>query len=110
MVLCGLCCLLCRSERFFYAICVYNEFNINFLCIFDTLRQIDIKKIIAYSSVAHMGYVTLGLFSHNISGIEGSCLLMLSHGFVSSGLFLCVGIVYDRYHTRILRYMVDWYS
>lgn len=69
-----------------------------------TLRQIDLKKIIAYSSVAHMGYVTLGLFSHSISGIEGSCLLMLSHGFVSSGLFLCVGVVYDRYHTRILRY------
>jgi len=69
-----------------------------------TLRQIDLKKIIAYSSVAHMGFVTLGLFSLNVQGIEGSILLMLSHGFVSSALFLCVGVLYDRHKTRLVKY------
>lgn len=69
-----------------------------------TLRQIDLKKIIAYSSVAHMNFVTLGLFSLNIEAIEGSILLMLSHGFISSALFLCIGILYDRHHTRIIKY------
>jgi proton-translocating NADH-quinone oxidoreductase chain M len=69
-----------------------------------TLRQIDLKKIIAYSSIAHMNFVTIGLFTLNIQGIEGSMLLMLSHGIVSSALFLCVGVLYDRHHTRIIRY------
>nr|QNR39866.1 NADH dehydrogenase subunit 4 [Cyanidiococcus yangmingshanensis]UNJ18948.1 NADH dehydrogenase subunit 4 [Cyanidioschyzonaceae sp. 2 FvB-2021] len=69
-----------------------------------TLRQIDLKKIVAYSSIAHIGYVILGIFSFNMEGIEGSILLILGHGFVSSALFLCVGILYDRYHTRILKY------
>jgi len=69
-----------------------------------TLRQIDLKKIIAYSSVAHMGYVTLGLFSLNFQGIEGAILLMLSHGLVASALFLCVGILYDRHKTRLVKY------
>ena len=69
-----------------------------------TLRQIDLKKIIAYSSVAHMGFVTIGLFTLNTQGLEGSIILMLSHGLVSSALFLCVGILYDRYKTRILKY------
>jgi len=69
-----------------------------------TLRQIDLKKIIAYSSVAHMGFVTLGLFSLNVQGIEGSLLLMLSHGLVASALFLCVGTLYDRHKTRLVKY------
>lgn len=69
-----------------------------------TLRQIDLKKIIAYSSVSHMGFVTIGIFSFNPQGIEGSILLMLSHGLVSSALFLCVGILYDRFKTRIIKY------
>ena len=69
-----------------------------------TLRQVDLKKIIAYSSVAHMGFVTIGIFTLNTQGIEGSIILMLSHGLVSSALFLCVGILYDRYKTRILKY------
>nr|AXI97809.1 NADH dehydrogenase subunit 4 [Gracilaria vermiculophylla] len=69
-----------------------------------TLRQIDLKKIIAYSSVSHMGFVTIGIFTLNLQGIEGSILLMLSHGLVSSALFLCVGILYDRHKTRILKY------
>ncbi|XP_044955930.1 NADH-ubiquinone oxidoreductase chain 4 isoform X1 [Hordeum vulgare subsp. vulgare] len=69
-----------------------------------TLRQIDLKKIIAYSSVAHMNLVTIGMFSRNIQGIGGSILLMLSHGLVSSALFLCVGVLYDRHKTRLVRY------
>ena len=69
-----------------------------------TIRQIDLKKIIAYSSVAHMNFVTIGMFSLNIQGIEGSILLMLSHGPVSSALFLCVGAPYDRHKTRIVKY------
>nr|YP_009317594.1 NADH dehydrogenase subunit 4 [Pterocladiella media]AOX49046.1 NADH dehydrogenase subunit 4 [Pterocladiella media] len=69
-----------------------------------TLRQIDLKKIIAYSSVSHMGFVTIGIFSLTLQGIEGSVILMLSHGLVSSALFLCVGILYDRHRTRIIKY------
>nr|YP_009739223.1 NADH dehydrogenase subunit 4 [Palmaria decipiens]QIC19662.1 NADH dehydrogenase subunit 4 [Palmaria decipiens] len=69
-----------------------------------TLRQIDLKKIIAYSSVSHMGFVTIGIFTLNTQGIEGSIILMLSHGLVSSALFLCIGILYDRHHTRIIKY------
>lgn len=70
-----------------------------------TLRQIDLKKIIAYSSVSHMGFVTIGIFSFNTQGIEGSIILMLSHGLVSSALFLCIGILYERYNTRIIKYL-----
>lgn len=69
-----------------------------------TLRQVDLKKIIAYSSVAHMNFVTLGLFSLNSQGIEGAVLLMLAHGLVSPALFLLVGFLYDRHKTRLLRY------
>lgn len=69
-----------------------------------TLRQIDLKKIIAYSSVAHMAFVTLGIFTYNLQAIEGSILLMLSHGIVSSALFMCVGVLYDRHKTRIIKY------
>nr|AXU98866.1 NADH dehydrogenase subunit 4 [Brassica juncea]QQK54918.1 NADH dehydrogenase subunit 4 [Brassica napus]AXU98927.1 NADH dehydrogenase subunit 4 [Brassica juncea]AXU98949.1 NADH dehydrogenase subunit 4 [Brassica juncea]AXU99000.1 NADH dehydrogenase subunit 4 [Brassica juncea] len=69
-----------------------------------TSRQIDLKKIIAYSSVAHMNLVTIGMFSSNIQGIGGSILPMLSHGLVPSALFLCVGVLYDRHKTRLVRY------
>jgi NADH-quinone oxidoreductase subunit M len=69
------------------------------------LVQRDMKKLIAYSSVAHMAFVTFGLFAFNRQGIEGSLLVMLSHGLVSGALFLCVGVIYDRLHTReIARY------
>ncbi|MEH3144805.1 MAG: NADH-quinone oxidoreductase subunit M [Methylobacterium frigidaeris] len=64
------------------------------------LVQSDIKKLIAYSSVAHMGFVTLGLFTMTEQGIQGALFLMISHGIVSGALFLCVGVVYDRMHTR----------
>ncbi|MCZ4282010.1 NADH-quinone oxidoreductase subunit M [Kiloniella laminariae] len=64
------------------------------------LAQEDMKKLIAYSSVAHMGYVTIGIFAANQQGVEGAIYQMLSHGVVSAALFLCVGVVYDRLHTR----------
>jgi len=64
------------------------------------LVQRDMKKLIAYSSVAHMAFVTFGLFAMNRQGIEGAMIVMLSHGLVSGALFLCVGVIYDRLHTR----------
>ena len=64
------------------------------------LAQEDVKKLIAYSSVAHMGFVTLGIFTFTTQGIDGAIFQMLSHGIVSAALFLCVGVVYDRMHTR----------
>jgi NADH-quinone oxidoreductase subunit M len=64
------------------------------------LVQEDMKKLIAYSSVAHMGFVTMGLFSMNTQGVQGAVFQMVSHGLVSGALFLCVGVVYDRLHTR----------
>ena len=64
------------------------------------LVQKDMKKLIAYSSVAHMGFVTLGIFTFTLQGIEGAMIQMISHGIVSAALFLCVGVVYDRIHTR----------
>ena len=64
------------------------------------LVQTDMKKLIAYSSVAHMGFVTMGIFSGNVMGIHGAVFQMISHGIVSGALFLCVGVVYDRMHTR----------
>jgi NADH-quinone oxidoreductase subunit M len=69
------------------------------------LAQEDMKKLIAYSSIAHMGFVTIGMFTLKQQGVEGSVFQMLSHGVVSGALFLCVGVVYDRLHTReIARY------
>ena len=67
------------------------------------LVQEDIKKLIAYSSVAHMGFVTMGIFTFTQQGIDGAIFQMLSHGLISSALFLCVGVVYDRLHTREIR-------
>ncbi len=67
------------------------------------LAQEDMKKLIAYSSVAHMGFVTLGIFTFTQQGIDGSMFQMLSHGVVSAALFLCVGVIYDRLHTREIR-------
>ena len=64
------------------------------------LMQEDMKKLIAYSSVAHMGFVTMGIFSFNQQGLDGAIFQMISHGFISGALFLCVGVIYDRMHTR----------
>lgn len=71
---------------------------------FTAIRQSDFKRIIAYTSVAHMNLVMLGLFSFNVIGLEGSILQSLSHGFVASALFLIIGVVYDRHHTRMVKY------
>ncbi|RYG99771.1 MAG: NADH-quinone oxidoreductase subunit M, partial [Alphaproteobacteria bacterium] len=79
-------------------------------------RQTDIKKLIAYSSVAHMGFVTMGIFAGNVTGIQGAVFQMLSHGFISGALFLCVGVVYDRMHTREIAFYgglvnrMPWYA
>ena len=69
-----------------------------------TIRQTDLKRIIAYSSVGHMGIVTIGIFAKNVEGIEGSIYLQIGHGIVSSGLFIVVTQLYERYHTRIVKY------
>ncbi len=71
---------------------------------FSALRQSDLKRIIAYSSIAHMNLVVLGLFSFTHQGIDGAMYLMMGHGVVSAALFLCVGDLYDRYHTRSLKH------
>lgn len=70
----------------------------------SAIRQTDLKRIIAYSSIAHMNLVTIGIFSFNILGLEGAILQSISHGFVSGGMFLLIGILYDRYHSRFLYY------
>jgi NADH-quinone oxidoreductase subunit M len=67
-----------------------------------TLVQMDMKKLIAYSSISHMGFVTLGFFIFNAYGVEGALVQMISHGFVSAALFLCVGVMYDRMHSRLI--------
>ncbi|MDO9101329.1 MAG: NADH-quinone oxidoreductase subunit M [Candidatus Nitrotoga sp.] len=64
------------------------------------LAQTDMKKLVAYSSISHMGFVTLGFFIFNVYGMEGALLQMISHGFISGALFLCIGVLYDRMHTR----------
>jgi NADH-quinone oxidoreductase subunit M len=79
-------------------------------------RQTDIKKLIAYSSVAHMGFVTMGIFAGNAIGVQGAVFQMLSHGVISGALFLCVGVVYDRMHTREIAFYgglvnrMPWYA
>jgi len=79
-------------------------------------RQTDIKKLIAYSSVAHMGFVTMGIFSGNVVGEQGAIYQMISHGVISGALFLCVGVVYDRMHTREIAFYggltqrMPWYA
>ena len=79
-------------------------------------RQTDIKKLIAYSSVAHMGFVTMGIFAGNETGMQGAIFQMLSHGLISGALFLCVGVVYDRMHTREIAFYgglaerMPWYA
>jgi proton-translocating NADH-quinone oxidoreductase chain M len=71
---------------------------------FTAIRQTDFKRIVAYTSVAHMNFVILGIFSFNTIGIEGAILQSLSHGFVASALFMIIGVIYDRYGSRMIRY------
>ena len=89
----------------YYTPLVYTfaVFGIIYTC-FTAIRQIDLKKIIAYSSVGHMNVVLLGIMSLRIEGLEGAIFQMLSHGIVSGALFFCVGVFYERYHVRSLKY------
>ena len=90
---------------FYFAPLVYSLSVIGIVyASFTAIRQTDFKRIIAYTSVAHMNLVMVGLFSFNTIGIEGAILQSLSHGFVASALFLCIGVVYDRHHTRMVKY------
>lgn len=93
------------SASFFFTPFVYTISVIGIIYTsFTAIRQSDFKRIIAYTSIAHMNLVILGIFSFNVIGIEGAIFQSLSHGFVASALFLIIGIVYDRYHTRIVQY------
>jgi proton-translocating NADH-quinone oxidoreductase chain M len=90
---------------FFFTPLVYTVALIGIIYTsFTAIRQSDFKRIIAYTSIAHMNLVILGIFSFNTIGIEGAILQSLSHGFVASALFLVIGVVYDRYKTRLVQY------
>merc|ERR1712232_869252 len=90
---------------FFFAPLVYSIAAVGVVYTsFTAIRQTDFKRIIAYTSVAHMNLVIVGLFSFNVIGLEGAILQSLSHGFVASALFLIIGVVYDRHHTRMVQY------
>lgn len=89
----------------FYTPLVYSLSVISIIyASLNAIRQTDLKRIIAYSSIAHMNLIVLGLFSFNVIGIEGTILQSISHGFVSGALFLMIGVIYNRYHTRLLFY------
>jgi len=93
-----------ESSNFFTPlIFVLSSFGVVYASL-TTLQQVDLKKIIAYSSVGHMGLVTIGIFSSSIQGILGSIVLMISHGITSGALFVTIGILYERHHTRVVRY------
>lgn len=87
-------------QPYVLTICLISIFIGSFIAI----RQLDMKRIIAYSSIAHMNFALLGFFSNNLFGMAGGTLLMVSHGIVSSALFLLIGVLYDRYHTRSVLY------
>ena len=90
---------------FYFSPLVYSVSSIGIVYTSLTaIRQSDFKRIIAYTSIAHMNLVMLGLFSFNVVGVEGAILQSISHGFVASSLFLCIGVVYDRHHTRMVKY------
>ena len=93
------------KASFFFAPLIYMISIIGIIYTsFTAIRQTDFKRIIAYTSIAHMNLVILGIFSFNVIGLEGAILQSLSHGFVASALFLIIGVVYDRYKTRIVQY------
>lgn len=91
------------TEYFSYIVYLLATISIIYASL-TTIRQSDLKKIIAYSSVAHMNLIVLGLFSGSFQGIDGAIYLMIGHGIVSSALFFCVGVLYDRYHTRAIKH------
>ena len=91
--------------RFYFAPLVYSLVIVSVIYTsFTAIRQTDFKRIIAYTSIAHMNLVVLGIFSFNVIGLEGAIFQSLSHGFIASGLFLIIGVVYDRFKTRIVQY------
>jgi len=93
------------KASFFFTPLVYTVAVVGIIyASFTAIRQTDFKRIIAYTSIAHMNLVILGIFSFNSIGIEGAILQSLSHGFVASALFLVIGVVYDRYRTRLVQY------
>lgn len=94
-----------QDASFFFSplVCTFALIGIIYAS-FTAIRQTDLKRIIAYSSIAHMNLVVLGIFSFNSIGLEGALLQSINHGFVSGALFLLVGILYDRYHSRLLLY------
>jgi proton-translocating NADH-quinone oxidoreductase chain M len=91
------------SAYFTPLVCVLAIIGVLYSCI-SALSLIDLKQIIAYSSIAHMNVSMIGLFSNDLNGLSGCYLYSISHGFISAGLFLLVGVLYDRYHTRTLKY------
>jgi proton-translocating NADH-quinone oxidoreductase chain M len=93
------------QASFYFAPLVYTMASAGVVyASFTAIRQSDFKRIIAYTSIAHMNLVMIGIFSFNNIGLEGAILQSLSHGFVSSALFLIIGIVYERHHTRMVKY------
>lgn len=87
-------------QPYVFALCLISIYLASFIAV----RQLDMKRIIAYSSIAHMNFALLGYFSNNLFGLTGGTLLMVSHGLVSSALFLLIGVLYERYHTRSVLY------
>jgi len=93
------------EANFYFTPLVYTIAILGVICTSLTaIRQTDFKRIIAYTSVAHMNIVMIGIYSFNVIGLEGSIIQSISHGFVSSALFLIIGVVYDRFHTRLVKY------
>lgn len=93
------------KASFFYAPLVFSLVVISVIyASFTAIRQTDFKRIIAYSSIGHMNLVVLGIFSFNVIGLEGAIFQSLSHGFIASGLFFLIGILYDRFKTRVIKY------
>jgi NADH-quinone oxidoreductase subunit M len=97
--------ILLNANLYFRPLIFLLSFISILIASFSALRQIDLKKIIAYSSIAHMNVILFGIYSLNIQGIKGSLFLMLGHGFISAALFFLIGIIYERAHTRLLPYL-----
>ncbi|MCK5923785.1 MAG: NADH-quinone oxidoreductase subunit M, partial [Methylococcales bacterium] len=90
-----------QAQQFAWALVTLGVISVLYGAVV-TLRQTDLKRLIAYSSVSHMGFVTLGIFCLNQNGIEGGILQMINHGIITGALFLCVGMIYERTHTRMI--------
>jgi len=97
---------ICPAASMFFAPLIYSLVSIGVIfSSFTAIRQTDFKRVIAYTSIAHMNLVILGIFSFNTIGLEGAIFQSLSHGFIASGLFLIIGVIYERFRTRIVYYL-----